>query len=62
MLPPRLNLSSFDPVHWRSRAAECRKVAQQLDDPAKIKMLEIAQSYEDLATMAEKKKWAPGNQ
>lgn len=45
MLPRRMPLSSFDPVHWRRRADGCRKVAEQLDDPAKTKMREIAQSY-----------------
>ena len=59
MMPRRINLSSFDPVQWRRRAHGCRKVAEQLDEPARIKMLGIAQSYEELAAMAEKKKWVP---
>jgi hypothetical protein len=59
MMPRRINLSSFDPVQWRRRAHGCRKVAEQLDEPARTKMLGIAQSYEELAAMAEKKKWVP---
>ena len=54
-----MNLSAFDPLQWRRRAAECRKVAEQLDDISKTLMLEIARSYEELATRAEKKKWSP---
>jgi hypothetical protein len=45
-----------DPAHWRRRAAESRRLAEQLDDPfAKKTMLEIAQSYERLAVQAEKR-------
>jgi hypothetical protein len=43
-----------DPEHWRRRAKEARRVAEQLDDPtAKQTMLEIAQSYERLAVLAQ---------
>lgn len=45
---------AHNPAHWRARAEECRKVAQQLDDASKKAMLEIAQSYERLAVLAEK--------
>ena len=61
MLSSRVPLSSFDPVHWRRRAEEGRKVAEQLDEPAKTKMLEIAQSYEELAALAEQEKWVRPN-
>ena len=45
-----------DPTHWRQRAEEARRVADQLDDPiAKETMLAIAQSYEQLAVLAEAK-------
>ena len=43
-----------DPEHWRRRAEESRRVAEQLDDPvAKQTMLDIASSYEQLASLAE---------
>ena len=46
-----------DPEHWRQRAKESRALAGQLDDPtAKQTLLEIAQSYEELAELAEKRK------
>jgi hypothetical protein len=45
-----------DPEHWRRRADESRKIADQLDDPdARATMLEIARSYEQLAELIEKK-------
>jgi len=45
-----------DPAHWRRRAEEARRVADQLDDPiVKKTMREIATSYERLATLAEVK-------
>jgi hypothetical protein len=45
-----------DPEHWRRRADESRKLANQLDDPdAKATMLEIARSYDRLAELIEKK-------
>lgn len=40
------------PAHWRQRADECRKVAEQLDDTARKMMLEIADLYERLATLS----------
>ena len=44
-----------DPAHWRRRAEEARHIADQLDDPvAKETMRDIARSYEQLATLAEK--------
>lgn len=52
-----------DPKHWRQLAQEARAAADQLDDPvAKRTMLEIAESYEELASIAEKSiasKWLP---
>ena len=45
-----------DPSHWRRRAEEARRVADQLDDAiAKKTMLDIAQSYEQLAAFAQAK-------
>jgi hypothetical protein len=45
-----------DPKHWRQLAQDARAVAGQLDDPdAKRTMLEIAEGYEQLASLAEKK-------
>jgi hypothetical protein len=45
-----------DPKHWRQLAREARAAADQLDDPeAKRTMLEIAENYEQLASLAEKK-------
>ena len=40
------------PAHWRRRAEDWRKAAEQLERDAKM-MLEIVQSYERLATLAE---------
>ena len=49
-----------DPAHWRQRAAESRRIAEQLDDPNQKKtMLEIAESYEQLANRLEQKKSQP---
>ena len=45
-----------DPKHWRQLAQDARAAADQLDDPdAKKTMLEIAESYEQLASRAEEK-------
>jgi hypothetical protein len=45
-----------DPEHWRQRAKEALRIADRLDDlVAKETMLDIARSYEQLATLAEKK-------
>jgi hypothetical protein len=42
------------PAHWRKRAEETRRLANQLSDPvAKQTVMEIAQSYDELAAMAE---------
>jgi hypothetical protein len=42
-----------DPQHWRRRAQEARRIAEQLDDPAaRTTMQEIAVSYERLAELA----------
>jgi hypothetical protein len=46
-----------DPEHWRQRAKQSRDLAKQLEDPmAKQTLLEIAQSYEQLAELAEKRR------
>jgi hypothetical protein len=46
-----------DPAYWRQRAGESRRLADRLDDPAQKKtMLEIADSYEELAGLAEKRR------
>jgi hypothetical protein len=43
-----------DPAHWRKRAEEARRIADELEDSlAKRTMLEIAQSYEKLAARAQ---------
>jgi hypothetical protein len=45
-----------DPAHWRRRAQETRTMADQLNDPAaKQKLLEVAQHYEEIAAIAEKR-------
>ena len=45
-----------DSSHWRRRAADAYRLADQLDDPlAKNEMLDIARSYEKLAVLAEAK-------
>ena len=42
-----------DSSHWRRRAADAYRLADQLDDPlAKNAMLDIARSYEQLAVLA----------
>jgi hypothetical protein len=47
---------SNDPVHWRQRAQESRVEADTLNDPdAKRTMLEIAEAYERLAVLTEKR-------
>jgi hypothetical protein len=45
-----------DPAHWRQRATESRQMADQSRDPVGKKiLLEIADAYEQLATLAEAK-------
>lgn len=45
-----------DAKHWRERAEEARAVAATLNDPeAEQMMLEIAESYEMLAQLAEQR-------
>lgn len=45
-----------DPKHWRQRAQEARAIAEEIDDPeSKRTTLEIAEAYERLAVLAEKK-------
>jgi hypothetical protein len=53
--PPSID----DPDYWRQRATESRRIADRLDDPAQQKtMLEIAEGYEQLAELAEKRRAA----
>jgi hypothetical protein len=48
-MPELLN----SPTHWRLRAQEARRLAQQLKDPeAKAAKLEMAHKYERLAARA----------
>jgi hypothetical protein len=48
-----------DPKHWRQLAQGARATADQVDDPdAKQTMLEIAEGYEQLASLAERKRAA----
>jgi hypothetical protein len=50
-----------DPEHWRQRAKESRALADQLADPtAKQTLFEIAQSYERLAELTERRSAANG--
>jgi hypothetical protein len=43
------------PKFWRDRAEETRRIADLITDPdAKLKMLGVAESYEQLALGAEK--------
>jgi phage shock protein A len=42
-----------DPAHWRERAEEARRLADELADPkARQTMLDIASSYDRLARRA----------
>jgi hypothetical protein len=46
-----------DAKHWRQRARESRSIADRLDDPAARRtMLQIAEAYEQLAELAEKRR------
>ena len=45
-----------DPAHWRQRADEARRMAEQLSDPAvKQALLDVAASYDRLAKLAEER-------
>jgi hypothetical protein len=51
-----------DPEHWRKRAKDTRELADQVDDPtARQTLLEIAQSYDELAELAERRKATEGS-
>ena len=58
LTPPMANTSmKDDPKHWRQLAQEAREVAERLDDAeAKRTMLEIAEGYEELAAILERRK------
>jgi hypothetical protein len=45
-----------DPEHWRQRAEEARRLAEQINDSAaKETMLRVAADYDRLATRAEER-------
>jgi len=45
-----------DPKHWRQLAQDARAIADQLEDPdARRIMLDIAECYEQLASLAQSK-------
>jgi hypothetical protein len=44
----------YDPEHWRSRAEEMRRLAEDIRDPiVRANMLEIARQYDQLAHRVE---------
>jgi len=44
-------------AHWRRRAEEARRMADQIDDPvAKRTMMDIAAAYEQFVALIEKKR------
>jgi hypothetical protein len=46
--------SNDDPAHWRRRAEEARREAEQIGDPStKNALLEIAAAYERVAAIIE---------
>jgi hypothetical protein len=50
------SMKKDDPMHWRQLAHDARAAADQLPDPeTKKTLLEIADGYEQLALIAEKK-------
>ena len=49
-----------DPEHWRARAEEMRRLAENINDAAtKEMMLRIARDYEKLAARAEERSRPP---
>jgi hypothetical protein len=49
-----------DPEHWRARAEEMRRLAEDINDAAtKEMMLRIARDYENLAVRAEARSKCP---
>jgi hypothetical protein len=51
-----LTTNEHDPMHWRRCAEETRRNAEKIVDPVARKVLiQIADAYEQLATLAEAK-------
>jgi hypothetical protein len=45
-----------NPAHWISRAEEARSIADEMKDPeSKKTMMQIAESYEHMARMAQRR-------
>jgi hypothetical protein len=63
LTPPMSNASlKDDPKYWRRLAEEARAAADKLGDPeARRLMIEIAQGYEELAVIAERKQASDPN-
>jgi hypothetical protein len=57
VLLPMKQLPLNDTAHWRERAEEARRIAEQLADAvAKEMMLDIARSYDSLAKLSEEER------
>jgi hypothetical protein len=55
-LPMTRRSMKDDPQHWRQLAQAARATADELDDPdAKRTMLEIAEGYEQMAVLTERR-------
>jgi hypothetical protein len=57
---PSPNCHINDPEHWRARAEEMRRLAEEMKDAAtKEMMLRNARDYENLAVRAEERSRSP---